>query len=234
MVKRLQHSIDQAIQTVIDDVPANEITNWCENIRTSQVGQSMVGEMVDLPIGPKEISCTKVDSRMGGMTYKGAAEFFVESNCVDCPYHVLVGSPNIGQGIVDEVRKRLKVQEVDEQAQEELRKLVVPGIDVDAILAGDAETDEHVRSLVGLLADDERKADAAAKLVTVSEQFPQLISPSVAEVMTGAFSDRQIGGSVIQAISKIVDIKPSIWPRVIDAAKLALRSFSNAEQIGTN
>ena len=117
MVKRMQHAIDQAIQTVVDDAPVIEVTNWCENIQASQATVSMLGEMIDLPIGPKQISCTKVDSHIQGMTYRGAAELFIESNCVDCPYHVLVGSPNIGQEIVDKVRERQRVQEVDEHAE---------------------------------------------------------------------------------------------------------------------
>src|SRR5690606_21617815 len=91
---------DRAIASALDDVPPERVSNWCAHIRTRQVGVSFLGEQVGLPIGPKEIACTKLGGTVGAQMYARAAETFFTSNCVGCQFREPVSDDNIGDAIV--------------------------------------------------------------------------------------------------------------------------------------
>ncbi len=189
--------MDQAIRTAMEDISIDRVSNWCEHIRARQVSVSFLGQAMGLPIGPKEVSCSEVGGSYQGMTYKGVAELFINSNCVGCPFHVLKNADNIGQEIVDAARSEVAQEEADSTA---LRDLTVEGIDLDGLLEADIQSDSQVKSLVALLADPERKAGAAAKLREVARYFPDRVSLLAGKAMTRAFRDPQVGDVVIEAV----------------------------------
>lgn len=229
--KTLRRDMDEAIRSAVEDVSVDRIKNWCRHIRTRQVLVSLLGQMMNLPIGPKEVSCTHVDGAWQGMTYRGAAELFIGTNCLTCEFHELVAADNIGQEIVARARAQEPPADTADVARDEMRKLVVEGLDVEAVLAGDVESDEHAKTLVGLLGDETRKVDAAAKLLEVARHYPQLISPQLAKIMTGAFTDAKIGASVMLAVALLAKHYPDeLWPCAIDAARSAMSGSRNVDE----
>lgn len=201
MEKYLRRSTDDAIRSATEDISVDRVTNWCENIRARQVSVSLLGQEMGLPIGPKEVSCSEVGGSYQGMTYKGAAGLFISSHCVSCPFHKLKSPDNIGQEIVDAAQTEASEEEANAK---ELQNLVVEGIDLDALLEVDIQSDNEVKSLVGLLADPNRKAEAAAKLREVARYLPDRISLVAAKALTGAFRDPQVGGVAIETVLLLV------------------------------
>lgn len=199
--KHFRKSTDDAIRTVTEDVSVDRVTNWCEHIRTRQVSVSPLGQAMGLPIGPKEVSCSEVEGSYQGMTYQGTAELFIGTHCVGCPYHKLKHPNNIGQAILDSANAEATAEEGDAK---KLQKFVVEGINADALLKSDAQSDDEVKTLVGLLADDERKADAAAKLREIARHFPDRISLIVARALTAAFRDPRVGGLAMETVLLLV------------------------------
>ena len=228
--KNLRKEMDDAIRSAVDDVSVDRITNWCKYIRARQVLVSFLGQATNLPIGPKEVSCTRVGGGWQSMTYRDTAKAFIETNCLDCQFHELVGGDNIGQEIIDSVRERRMAVKAADIAHEGIRPLIIEGVDVDAALTADVKSDQQVKSLVGLLGDESRKADAAAKLLEVSRNFPRLVSAELASVMTGAFDDRQIGAEVMEAVTLLIEHHPDdLWPRALDRARSAMSQFANVD-----
>lgn len=229
--KTRQRDMDEAIRSAVEDVSVDRIKNWCRHIRTRQVLVSLLGQMMNLPIGPKEVSCTHVDGAWQGMTYRGAAELFIGTNCLTCEFHESVAPDNIGEEIVARARAQEAPADTADVARDEMQKLVVEGVDVEAVLAGDVESDEHAKTLVGLLGDETRKVDAAAKLLEVARHYPQLISPQLAKIMTGAFTDAKIGANVMKAVALLAEHYPDeLWPCAVDAARSAMSGSRNVDE----
>jgi len=201
MDKYLRRSTDDAIRSATEDISVDRVTNWCEHIRTRQVSVSLLGQATGLPIGPKEVSCSEIEGSYQGMTYKGTAELFISSHCVGCPFHKLKSPDNIGQEIVDAAQAEASEEEANAK---ELQNLVVEGIDLDALLEADIESDTEVKSLVGLLADLNRNAEAAAKLREVARHFPDRVSLVAAKTLTKAFRDPRVGGVAMEAVLLLV------------------------------
>jgi len=232
MVRRNQRQeVDDAIRSAVDDVSIDRITNWCKHIRARQVLVSFLGQAMNLPIGPKEISCTHIGGGWQGMTYRDTARLFIEANCPDCQFHEPAAEDNIGQEILETARARRAAAETADIPHEGIQQLVIEGVDVDAVLAADVRSDRQVKSLVGLLGDESRKAEAAAKLLEVSRSFPRLISAELALVMTGAFDDRQVGAQVTEAVRLLIEHYPDeLWPTAIDRAKTAMSQQANVDE----
>ena len=232
MVRRgLQTEIDDAVRSATEDVPVQRVLNWCRHIRARQVSVSLAGQMMGLPIGPKAVECSQVPSQWEAQTYLQAASGFIAANCVDCPFWETLSDDNIGQAIVNRVqaeRETVKKRRVEEQATEDaIKRLVVPGIDAQAVLASDVRSDAHVRELVGLLADPIHRGEAAAKLREVARHYPHLFSPTLAELLTRLFSDGAVGADMIRIVSRLLDQYPdSLWPPVLAEAVQALRRYA--------
>jgi len=230
MVKRRETMFRTSIESATDDVPVSDVTAWCKHIRAHQVSTSLYGQEVGLPIGPKAIECPQIDGTVVAQTYRQAAEAFVESHCLNCAHHEPQSEISFGQEVATRVAEREAAAKTAAEDRQEIRKLEVPGIDVEAVLSGNVDSDEKVRTLVSRLADDTHKTPAALALEQASQDFPELFSREVTEVMSGAFRDREIGGAVMRAVRRLAGNLPGVWPRVAAEAKAALANYANVEE----
>lgn len=154
--------------------------------------------MVGLPIGPKEVSCVKVGGGTGAQTYRMAAESFISSNCVGCPFHAEVAKPNFGREVVDRLQEQKRERETAEQERNRFREFIVEGVDVEAVLEGDVDSDPKLKTLVSQLVDPANQKKAAQTLESVARDFPGLFTRDVLEVISGAFSEMSTASRAIQ------------------------------------
>lgn len=228
MIRRgLQGDVGEVIQSVLDDVLPDRVHTWCRHIRAHQVAVSFVGQMTGLPIGPKSVECSQVAGQREALTYRQAAGGFIAPNCVDCPFREPVSEDNIGQAIVDRERARRAAAEQrrnEQQATETaVKQLNVPGRDAAAVLASDEQSDQHVRELVGLLANPSQRKEAAAKLRQVARHYPALFSPDLADLLTGLFTYPEIGANIIRVVEHLLEQYPdSLWPPALAGAERAI------------
>lgn len=225
MVRRsLNKQINDAIRKAVEDVPLDLVTNWCKHIRVEQEAVSFVGQMTGLSIGPKRVECPYF-SGWGAMTVSQAATAFVEANCHGCPHHEEVHANNIGRGIVERVAKRRAREDSVQAAHEELERLVPE--DPYLSLSQDADCDEGVKDLAGLLTRSEHKQRAAASLLEVARYRPHLFGRQSAKVLQGAFFDHEVGGQVLEVVRTLGSYDREVLREAASAAVAAIERSVN-------
>ncbi len=210
----------------LEDVPQQRVKNWCKHLVIYQENVSLVGQMVDLPIGAKRIGC-RFHHGYSGMTIKDTASIFIEGNCVDCPHHVLVSSDNYGEGVISKIQERAKRKNEVGNANQLLKGLIP--INPKAVLESDIESDATARELAGLLIIEEHKCEAVDKLLQGTKHKPQIISEKLAAVLIGAVLDQQVGGGVLEILRLAGQYNQNIVSIAIKGANIALDEGRNVD-----
>lgn len=226
-MKNPNADIDRAIASVIDDVPPERVSNWCAHIQTRQVGVSFLGQQVGLPIGPKEIACTKTGGSIQAQTYRGAAETFVSMNCIGCDLRVPVSDDNICAQLLDDGKaaaaRQASADTEQRVATDAARALAEPTSNLETLLAEDPVTDVQIRGLIAGLADPDRQREAAKRLERAAARWPELFSERAAQVMCGMIRDPGCGDLVLAAARHLSRHLPVIRSQVISTASDILR-----------
>ena len=230
MVRRnLLRQIEDAKATVLEDVPHDLVTNWCEHIRISQQGSSPLGQMTNLPIGLKTVDCPYANG-LSTMTVRGAASAFIEPNCPGCPHHREVHPNNLGREIVERVQEQKRRADETDKARDELQSMAPP--DPLESLRQDADSDESVREVAGLLLSENHKMRAVQSLVKVAAIRPELFSENLMAALQGAFGDPEVGSQVIEITRRLAIEQPGLLRDASGAAQSALRDSSNMLESG--
>jgi len=149
--KRTEDQIRETMDAVRADVSPSNVRGWCSHLDVRREGLSLVGQMVDLPIGNKSIGCSQIEVRYEASSLRPIAESFIAKHCPHCPYHALVAAPNIGTAIVERVlaAEVAAAARDDERARADalLHGYRLPGVEPIVILAADITSQRRAETL---------------------------------------------------------------------------------------
>jgi hypothetical protein len=216
-----QKQIEKAIQIGEENRRlVADVSRWCEHLKIHVETAGMLAAMYKLPIGMLSIECPHSTGSMGGMQLKHIATDFVIRNCIECNHHKEIHSINFGRAVVEK-HKRLISQKTSRQNEgptplDRIKALKLSKVE-SSLQTADV-TEQSILKLVSLLAHEQHRESAAAKLLQASRLAPTYFNELALEAISVHLSEPSIRSNCIKTLAAILESRPEKPQYIFKAA----------------
>jgi hypothetical protein len=202
------------------------IEDWCEHLDIKLEYSGLLATIYQLPIGSMAIDCPHAGGLgISAMNLNEVATHFVINNCINCPHHREIKTPNFGQLVLGEKAKReaeeeSSVKPADSSSKQEVLRRSRGKLD-EALLSSDI-SEQSILELVGGLDDPEKKLASSEKLLEATHLRPEFFTPCAIEVICEHFSDLDTGRNCISTVRNVLPGNQPVPEYVLSAAAHAL------------
>ncbi|MBK8039509.1 MAG: hypothetical protein IPK22_20610 [Verrucomicrobiaceae bacterium] len=202
------------------------IEAWCEHLDVKLEYSGLLAELCQLPIGSMAIDCPHAAGpRISAMNLNEVATHFVINNCVNCPHHREIETPNFGQLVLAEKTKReaekeSSVKPAESSSKQEVLRRSRGKLD-EALISSDI-SQQSILELVRGLDDPEKKLASSEKLLEATHLRPEFFTPCAIEVICEHFGDLVTGRNCISTVRNVLPSDRPVPEYVLSAAAHAL------------
>jgi hypothetical protein len=224
----LGRDIERAVATGRDNAAVRaDVEGWCEHLHVETLGVSMVGQMMEVPIGPHRLSCQYANCSTESVVLRRLFERFLIDNCAGCPHHVQGPKPHLGETILAEAaQKAFAAQQAAQRRYAQIENLRAELVQMAQQRAAAAQTE--VASLfkltVELFSDSDN--DSTQLLCEATALAPQFFEDKVVELLELGASDVAFAAKCLPVLAGIArknaGVRERARPSILRAGELGL------------